>query len=143
MISLDDIQLMWKKDSEINIDDLHNESLKIASLHSKYYELYNNTSLLRKRAELQYKNKKLERYNFYAGKADPEVYKEEPFPYKVRDKEGMQRHIEADEKLSEIFMKIEYYDTILKYLEEIIKMISNRTYQIKNSIDFLRFQSGM
>jgi len=143
MISLDDIQLMWKKDSEINIDDLHNESLKIASLHSKYYELYNNTSLLRKRAELQYKNKKLERYNFYAGKADPEVYKDEPFPYKVRDKEGMQRHIEADEKLSEIFMKIEYYDTILKYLEEIIKMISNRTYQIKNSIDFLRFQSGM
>jgi len=143
MISLDDIQLMWKRDSEINIDDLHNESLKIASLHSKYYELYNNTSLLRKRAELQYKNKKLERYNFYAGKSDPEVYKDEPFPYKVRDKEGMQRHIEADEKLSEIFMKIEYYDTILKYLEEIIKMISNRTYQIKNSIDFLRFQSGM
>jgi len=143
MISLDDIQLMWKKDSEINIDDLHNESLKIASLHSKYYELYNNTSLLRKRAELQYKNKKLERYNFYAGKADPEVYKDEPFPYKVRDKEGMQRHIEADDKLSEMFMKIEYYDTILKYLEEIIKMISNRTYQIKNSIDFLRFQSGM
>jgi hypothetical protein len=107
MISLDDIQLMWKKDSEINIDDLHNESLKIASLHSKYYELYNNTSLLRKRAELQYKNKKLERYNFYAGKSDPEVYKDEPFPYKVRDKEGMQRHIEADEKLSEMFMKIE------------------------------------
>ena len=142
MISLDDIQLMWKKDSEINIDDLHNESLKIASLHSKYYELYNNTSLLRKRAELQYKNKKLERYNFYAGKSDPEVYKDEPFPYKVRDKEGMQRHIEADEKLSEMFMKIEYYDTILKYLEEIIKMISNRTYQIKNSNDFLRFQSG-
>ena len=27
--------------------------------------------------------------------------------------------------------------------EEIIKMISSRTYQIKNSIDFLRFQSGM
>ena len=143
MISLDDIQLMWKKDSQINIDDLHNESLKIASLHSKYYELYNNTSLLRKRAELQYKNKKLERYNFYAGKSDPEVYKDDPFPYKVRDKEGMQRHIEADEKLSEMFIKIEYYDTILKYLEEIIKMISNRTYQIKNSIDFLRFQSGM
>jgi len=40
-------------------------------------------------------------------------------------------------------MKIEYYDTILKFLEEIIKTISNRTYQIKNSIDFLRFQSGM
>lgn len=143
MIDLEKIQLMWKEDSEINIDDLHNESLKVASLHSKYYELYNNTSLLRKRAELQYKQKKLERYNYYNGKADPEIYKEEPFPYKVRDKEGMNRYLEADKVLSDIFMKIEYYDIILKYLEEIIKMISNRTYQIKNSIEFLKFQSGL
>jgi sulfite reductase alpha subunit-like flavoprotein len=143
MIDLEKIQEMWKEDSQINIDDLHNESLKVASLHSKYYEIYNNVSLLRKRSELQYKQKKLERYNYYNGKSAPEVYKEEPFPYKVRDKEGMNRYLEADQKLSDIFMKIEYYDIILKYLEEIIKMISNRTYQIKNSIDFLRFQSGM
>jgi len=143
MISLDDIQLMWKKDSEINIDDLHNESLKVPVLHAKYYEIYNTYSLLRKRAEAQYKQKKLERYNYYSGKATPDVYKEDPFPYKVRDKEGMQKHIDADSKLSEIFMKIEYYDTILKYLEEIIKMVSSRTYQIKNSIEFLKFQSGM
>lgn len=143
MISLDDIQLMWKEDSQINIDDLHNESLKVPSLHAKYYELYNNFSLLRKKCEIDYKQRKLERYNFYAGKATLETYQEEPFPYKVRDKEGMQKHLDADTKLSEIFMKIEYYDTILKYLEEIIKMISSRTYQIKNSIDFLRFQSGM
>ena len=143
MIDLEKIQEMWKEDSQINIDDLHNESLKVASLHSKYYEIYNNVTLLRKRSELQYKQKKLERYNYYNGKSDPEVYKEEPFPYKVRDKEGMNRYLEADKNLSDIFMKIEYYDTILKYLEEIIKMISNRTYQIKNSIDFLRFQSGM
>jgi hypothetical protein len=45
-------------------------------------------------------------------------------PPKIRDKEGMQRHLDGDIKLSEIFMKIEYYDTMLKYLEEIIKMIS-------------------
>lgn len=143
MIDLGKIQEMWKEDSEINIDDLHNEALKVPYLHSKYYEIYNNISLLRKKSELQYKQKKLERYNYYNGKADPDVYKEEPFPYKVRDKEGMSRYLEADKQLSDIFIKIEYYDIILKYLEEIIKMISNRSYQIKNSIDFLRFQSGM
>jgi hypothetical protein len=27
-------------------------------------------------------------------------------------------------------------------LEEIIKTISNRTYQIKNAIEFMRFQAG-
>lgn len=142
-MDIEKIQEMWKEDSKIDIDDLHNESLKVPYLHAKYYEIYNNISLLRKRSELQYKQKKLERYNYYNGKASPEVYQEEPFPYKVRDKEGMQRYLDSDKLLSDIFMKIEYYDTILKYLEEIIKMISNRTYQIKNSIDFLKFQSGM
>lgn len=143
MISLDEIQMMWKEDSEINIDDLHNESLRVPVLHSKYYEIYNNITLLRKQALINYKTKKLERSNFYNGKADPEVYKEEPFPYKIRDKESLTRHLEADEHLNKVLLKIDYYDTILKYVEEIIKMISSRTYQIKNSIDFLRFQAGM
>jgi hypothetical protein len=143
MISLDDIQTMWKEDSEINIDDLHNESLKVPILHSKYYEVYNNVTLLRKQALINYKTKKLERSNYYSGKADPDIYREEPFPYKIRDKESLTRYLDADEYLNKILLKIDYYDTILKYLEEIIKMISNRTYQIKNSIEFLRFQAGM
>lgn len=142
MISLDEIQMMWKKDSEINIDNLHNESLNISTLHSKYYEIYNNITLLKKQSLITYKVKKLERSNFYNGKAEPEVYQEEPFPYKIRDKESLSRYLDADEHLNKILLKIDYYDVILKYLEEIIKMISNRTYQIKNSIEFLRFQSG-
>lgn len=142
MISLDEIQMMWKKDSEINIDDLHNESLNISPLHSKYYEIYNNITLLKKQSLITYKVKKLERSNFYNGKSEPEVYQEEPFPYKIRDKESLSRYLDADEHLNKILLKIDYYDVILKYLEEIIKMISNRTYQIKNSIEFLRFQSG-
>ena len=143
MISLDDIQNMWKEDSEINIDDLHNESLKVPILHSKYYEVYNNVTLLRKQALINYKTKKLERSNFYSGKADPDIYREDPFHYKTRDKESLNRYLDADEHLNKVLLKIDYYDTILKYLEEIIKMISNRTYQIKNSIEFLRFQAGM
>ena len=55
----------------------------------------------------------------------------------------MQKYLDADEKLSGVSLKIEYYDVMLKYIEEILKQISNRTYQIKNSIDFMRFSSGM
>ena len=39
--------------------------------------------------------------------------------------------------------KIRYYDATLKFLEEIIKNISNRTFQIKNAIEWNRFQAGM
>ena len=43
MINLDEIQDMWRRDSKLDPDNLHLESLKIPGLHSKYYDLYNHT----------------------------------------------------------------------------------------------------
>jgi len=143
MIDLAGIQEMWEKDSKIDIDNLHTESINIPVLHSKYYDIYNNLMLLRKKAEQQKKNIRHERYEFYSGKADPDVYIETPFPKKIRDKDTMSKYLDADEKLSGVSLKIEYYSVMLNYLEEILKQISNRTYQIKNSIDFMRFSSGV
>jgi len=141
-MNLDQIQEMWQKDSIIDPDNLHEESLKIPQLHSKYYTVYNTIILLRERARDSFNKVKLERYNYYTGKAPAEVYEEEPFPYKVRDKEALQRHMDADEKLSKIELKVRYYDVTLKFLEEVIKNISNRTFQIKNAIEWNKFQAG-
>ena len=141
-MNLEQIQEMWQKDSVMDPDNLHDESLKIPQLHSKYYILYNTITLLREKAKTSYSKVRLERYNYYSGKAPAEVYEQEPFPYKVRDKEALQRHMDADEKLSAVELKVRYYDTELKFLEEIIKNISNRTYQIKNAIEWQQFQAG-
>jgi hypothetical protein len=124
MVDLDKIQKMWEEDAEIDPDNLHTESLKIPSLHAKYFALYNTIFLLRK-------------------KADPEIYAEKPFPKKIRDKDTMNKYLDADEKLSSSSLKIDYYDTMLVYLESILKVIQNRTYQIKNAIEFMRFNSGL
>ena len=140
---LDAIQKMWEQDSKIDIDNLHIESLNIPILHSKYFDLYNTINLLKKKAEQQRKKIRHERYEYFTGKADPDVYLENPFPKKIRDKETLQGYLDSDEKLSQVVLKIEYYETMLCYIDSILKMISNRTYQIKNSIDFLRFQSGL
>ena len=142
MMDLEKIQEMWDKDSQIDPDNLHNESLRIPQLQSKYYTLYNTITLLREKSKESYNKVRLERYNYYTGKAPQEVYVEDPFPYKVREKDALQRHIEADEKLNAIDLKVKYYDVMLKFLEEIIKNISNRTYQIKNAIEWHRFQAG-
>ena len=143
MIDLETLQGMWNEDSKIDPDNLHTESLNIPVLHSKYYDIYNTLMLLRKKAEQQRKNIRHERYEYFSGKADPEVYIDNPFPKKIRDKETMAKYLDADTKLSGISLKLEYYDVMLRFIEEILKQITNRTYQIKNSIDFMRFQSGM
>ena len=141
-MNLDEIQEMWQRDSVIDPDNLHDESLKIPQLHAKYYTLYNTITLLREKARESYNKVRLERYQYYSGKASPEVYVEEPFPLKIREKDVLQRYLDADERLIKIDLKVRYYDTMLKFLEEIIKTVSNRTFQIKNAIEWHRFQAG-
>ena len=142
-MNLETLQSMWEKDSQIDPDNLHTESLKVPSLHAKYHDMFNNFLLLRKKAEQQRKNIRHERYEYYSGKADPEVYQKDPFGKKIRDKDTMQKYLDADEKLSTTSLKIDYYDTMLTYIESILKVVQNRTYQIKNAIEFMRFNSGL
>lgn len=117
------IKSMWEKDSQIDIDNLHQESLNIPVLHSKYYDIYNNLVLLKAKAEQQRKNVRHERYEYYSGKADPDVYQKDPFPKKVRDKDAMNKYLDADQKLSTISMKIEYYEVMINYVDSILKQI--------------------
>lgn len=142
VLDLDMIQKMWEQDSKIDLDNLHTESINIPKLHAKYFEIYNNIVLLKKKAEQQRKNTRHERYEYFSGKADPEIYVRNPFPKKIRDKDTMQKYLDSDESLSSVSLKIDYYDTILNYIESILKVIQNRTYQIKNAVEFMKFQAG-
>lgn len=142
-IDLEVIQKMWEKDSKMDMDNLHTEAINIPVLHAKYHDLYNKITLLKSRAEQQRKNVRHERYEFYSGKADPEVYQENPFPKKIRDKETMQKYLDADDKLSGLSMKIQYYDVTLEYIMSILKMIANRSYQINASLEFMKFNAGL
>ena len=133
---------MWSKDAQIDQDNLHDEAAKIPSLHAKYFDLYNNIKLLRERSLTVDNKVRLERWNYYSGKSDPEVYQSEPFPYKVREKDAIKRYMDADEKVQQSTLKIRYYDVMLTYLEDIIKQVGNRSYQLKNIIDWHNFRSG-
>ena len=140
-MNIDEIQTLWEEDSKIDPDNLHSESIRIPSLHSKYYKIYNNILLLKKMEENKFKILKKEKWLYYTGKADPEVYKENPFDHKVL-KPDIDKYMDADEEIIKSVSKIEYFQTMLSYLDSILKTILNRTYQIKNAIEFMRFTAG-
>jgi hypothetical protein len=138
ILDLPTIQQMWKEDAKIDIDNLHNESVKIPELHAKYYEIYSNLLLLKKKAEEDRKQIRHRRYEYFTGKAEPETYIKDPLDKKVRDKEHLQSCLNADEENSKINIKIEIYDVTLNYIQDIIKMLHNRSFQIRNSIEAIR-----
>lgn len=140
-MNLDEIQSLWEEDSKIDPDNLHEESIKIPALHAKYYKIYNNIILLKKLEENKYKILKKEKWMYYSGKAEPETYKENPFDHKVL-KPDIDKYMDADEDLIKSVSKMDYYQTMLNYLESILKTIMNRTYQIKNSIEYMKFTAG-
>ena len=135
-MNLETIQSMWEKDSQIEIIKIHEEAAKIPSLHAKYWDVYNTLKLLKEKAQIQEQSVRLDRHNYYTGKSPAEVYQAEPFPYKVREKESVKRYMDADEKMQKIVSKLRYYEIMLTYLEDIVRQINNRSYQLKNIIDW-------
>ena len=112
---------MWKTDSKLD-DDLHdNDSLAIPQLHMKYMEFHSTYSLMKKEREIEMKRLVKQKWLYYKGKAPSSVYKEMPFDLKLTTKEEISMFIEAD---------------------GVLRMINNRTYHIKNAIEWKRFQSG-
>ncbi|MEN6554623.1 MAG: recombination mediator protein UvsY [Methanobacterium sp.] len=140
-MDLNEIEKLWKEDSYIDPDNLHLESIKIPSLHSKYFNIYNNLSLLKKKEENNFLELQKEKWLYYSGKADPEIYKQKPFDHRVL-KSDLDKYLDADDELIRSNTKIEYYNIMLKFLESILKSIENRSFQIKNSIDFQKFIGG-
>jgi hypothetical protein len=50
--------------------------------------------------------------------------------------------MDADSDIIKSMSKLDYYQTMINYLDSILKTILNRTYQIKNAIEYMRFTAG-
>ena len=141
-MNLEQIQEMWKKDSVIDNDLYCEESTKIPQLHMRYMELYTTFGLMKKEREIEMKRLIKEKWLYYKGKAPSSVYKEMPFDLKLTTKEEITMFIEADTDIQKCQYKIEYIDQVLFFLDGVLRMINNRTYHIKNAIEWKRFQNG-
>lgn len=134
------LQEMWKKDSKIDIDNLHIDSIHIAELHAKYYEILNKIRLLKTKAEEDRKKLKHKKHRYVTGKLDdPDV----EIPNIIYNKREASEAVDADDEISDLVMKIKYYEAEEEFLIDVIKMIHNRGYQIKNAIDYQKFISGV
>ncbi len=143
-MTLSEIQDQVKRDLKINDLELDIESLRIPSLHSKYLQLLTENSLLLKKTLGEFTVLKRNKWIYYSGKAPDEVYKEKgDFPLKLSTKEEKSTFIEADEEIRELKGKVEYYETVVEYLQEVVKSISNRSFQIKNAIEWRKFEAGI
>jgi hypothetical protein len=141
MIDIDFVKNEWKKDSVMDEDLLDQESIKIPQLHSKYLNFLSDVRLIKIKKEQDYKRMLREKFEYYTGKADTEVYRQKPFDLKIL-KQDVQLYIESDEEIQSLQNKLNYYKEMMFLLESILSNINTRGFQIKNSIDWQKFMQG-
>lgn len=79
--------------------------------------------------------------DYYAGKCDPEVYKEKPFNRRLIKSE-VSEFVDSDPEITDLDAKIVVQKEKVDILNDALKMMKDRQFQIKNAIDHYRMLNG-
>ena len=144
-MKLEEIQDFWNADREIDITELATESVRIPQIHDKYLKIYIDERIRLK--GLQFELTKLIRLktDYYAGKLTQEELEKlgwEQFLERLLKNE-ISTYIEADDDIIKLKKNIVLLEEKIHYLDSIIKMISNRGFQIKSAIDWIKYKNGI
>lgn len=143
-MTLEELHEEWNKDCQIDRTELGNEAIKIPQLHSKYYKIYSAARLQHRKLESEFKALKLEKYEFYT-MGPTEETEEKGWKLPPRGmilKAEVNNYIDADPDIIKASLKLGLLAEKIQFLEDIIKSLVNRGFQIKSAIDWERFKVG-
>lgn len=144
-MTLDQLIEEWRQDAPIDTTELAVASMKVPELHAKYLKLYFEERRKLKSIEFQSKELSLKKYEYYNGKLSQEELDElnwEPFMKRLMKNE-IDMYLESDKDIIQSSVKIVNQKEKLAFLEEVIKNINQRNFQIKNAIDWKKFTNGV
>ena len=140
-MDLNELQNDVDRDLKIDDTELDLESIRTPQLHNKYLKLYTKYSLQLKKTQDDYKTLYRSKWEYYTGKADPDVYREKPFDLKIL-KADVAIYLDSDKEIQELGQKEAYIQAVVTYLEKILREINNRNWTIRNTIEWKRFIHG-
>ena len=141
-MNLDELKLQVSQDLRVDDEHLDTESLKNQEIKAKYLEYKSKFELLLFKAKGDYKRLYREKWEYYGGKADAKIYASKPFDLKVL-KTDLGVYISADEEIIDAENKIGYLETVVDYIKGVIKSVDNRGWDIKNAIEWKKFEAGL
>lgn len=144
-MKLSEIQAEWSNDSKIDELNLGSEATKVAMLHSKYLSMLSNVKLQQRKAESDYNNMRRVKYRYYRGELSRDELEKmnlEQYLGNKPLKNEMDEFLSCDEDLNLLTDKIEYFKTVTFTLEQILRSLNSRTWDIKSAIEWQKFTNG-
>ena len=119
------------------------------ALHSKYLEYLSLTKLRLKRAEFDQKNLLKEKWLYYEGKMPQEDiekrgWKADPYDGLVITTKGQKENwYDTDKEIQDSELKLQYLQTTIETLTEIVNNLTWRHQTISNMIKWRQFETGI
>ena len=144
-MTLDEVLEERHKDSQLDRTELGEEALKIPQLHSKYYKLYANERLKLRRLQAEHKQLVKAKNEYFGGTIDYNDMKErgwEPNPLKIL-RADIPSYVDADQEVVNINLKMAYHQEIVDFLDNAIRSLNTRGYNISAAINWEKFKVGI
>ena len=140
----------WAEDSHVDFQfknkqysaDLAQVALDIPFIHNKYLNHYTDISQIKTSLEFEIRKLVKEKREYYGGEADAKIYAEKPFGNSIKTSEKMKVYLESDQEIINLEAKIKFLDQMLYWLDQVMKQISNRGFQVKSAIEWEKFING-
>jgi hypothetical protein len=142
-MKINDIKIMIEKDTAFLKEESHMDtsSLSIPELHAKYLQLIYDEKLALEYFKTEYKVLKRDKWLYYTGKSDPEVYVKTPFNLNIL-KADVDKFLDADTDLNTAHLKVKAQEEKLNLLTDIVKTIVGHSFSVGNAIKWKRFLNG-
>jgi len=145
---LEDIHEMWSQDARIDKRDLNESSRNTPLLHQKYLQIWSNERMKLVALEMDQKKLLKKKWLYYNGKMTQEEIEVEGWDYdpfhglKVLKGE-MDYYYDADTDIQASEMKIQLQKEKINIIKEIIDNLKWRHQNIRNIIEWSKFENGM
>jgi len=141
---MEELRLMVKGDLVMDKTELDIESMKTPQIHNKYLVMYSDEKLILGKLESDLNILKRDKWLYYTGKMSPEQLEDrgwDTFDLNIL-KTDIDKFLSADEDLIRLANRILFQKEKVNYLENVIKIINNRQWNIRAAIDWLKFTNG-
>ena len=148
--NFDKLKEDWAEDSRVDFQfknkeysaDLGQLALDIPYQHNKYLNHYTNIQAVKTSLEFEIRKLIRDKREYYGGEADAKTYAEKPFGNSIKTQDKMKVYVESDDDIINLEAKIKYLDQMLYWLDQVMKQISNRGFQVKSAIEWEKFVNG-
>lgn len=139
--SIDTVIDEYEKDAIISPTELDKVSLESAKLYSKYLRYMNIFFKAQKELDRKRKFLKQEKIDYFSGRASSDIYKNNPYGDKLSKVELVSK-VDADKEIADIDSQYTTASNGVEICKYILKSIGERSFNVKNAIEFQKFQSG-